>query len=95
MLGNDGHGCRLIQREDVQDKGYGAAISETLTGEGGGPGQAANRFFFQPIYLAIIFAATVYFTLYKDSFKLVASKNIDLMKESGNLPSADTGRSTP
>ena len=26
-------------------KGYGVAISETLTGEGGGPGGAANQFF--------------------------------------------------
>ena len=33
---------------------------------------------------------TAYFTLYKDSFKLIASKKITLMKESGNLPSADT-----
>ena len=35
-------------------------------------------------------ADTAYFTLYKDSFKLIASKKITLMKERSSLPSADT-----
>ena len=37
-----------------------------------------------------MFADTAYFALYNDSFKLIASKIITLMEESGNLPSADT-----
>ena len=56
----------------MHDKGYGAVIAETLTGEGGACADAA------------------YFILYKDSFKLIAGKKITLMKENGNLPSADT-----
>ena len=35
-------------------------------------------------------ADTAYFTFYKDSFNLIASKNITLMKESSNLPLAYT-----
>ena len=56
----------------MYDKGYGAVIAETLTGEGGAC------------------ADTAYFTLYKDSFKLIACKKIPLVKENGNLLLADT-----
>ena len=44
--------------------------------------------FFQPIYLAILIADTAYFTLYLQAD--IASKKITFMKESSNLPSADT-----
>jgi hypothetical protein len=46
----------------IKGKGYGAAIAETLTGEGGGPGGATNRFF-SNLYLAKILAETAYFEM--------------------------------
>ena len=46
--------------------------------------------FFLTYIFSHLLADTAYFTLYENFFKLIAGHKITLMKESGNLPSADT-----